>query len=46
MGFSPRLRGPLECARSDRPDVVDEGGYHGKSKVSPLALNRVMEASV
>ena len=46
VGFSPRLWGPLECARSHQPDVIDEGGYHGKSKVSPLALDCVVETRV
>lgn len=46
VGFSPRLRGPLERARCDQPDVIDEGGYHGESKVSPSALNCVVEARV
>lgn len=46
VGFSPCLRGPLECARGDQPDVIDEGDHHGKSKVSPSALNLIGEASV
>ena len=46
MGFSPCLRGPLECARGDQPDVIDKGGYHGKPKVSPFALSFVVEVGV
>jgi hypothetical protein len=34
VGFSPRLRGPLERARCDKPDVIDQGVYNGESKVS------------
>lgn len=41
VGFPPRLRRPLERARCDQPDVIDEGGHHGQSKVSLLVLNCV-----
>ena len=34
VGLPPRVRRPLERARSDQPDVVDEGDHHGESKVS------------
>jgi hypothetical protein len=44
VGFSSRFWRPLERACCDQPDVVDEGGYYGESKVRLLALDCVVKA--
>lgn len=45
VGFPPRVRRPLERARGDQPDVVDEGDHHGESKASLLFIDYVVESS-